>query len=233
MRYATFSLFAIGFIALISAGCVPTKAKAKVNDPTELRAYVDSANKQKAAATSAEGSLYSDNAYRSNLFRDPKARFINDIVTIKVSEATTAVASADTKNTKSTSATAGFDHLFGAEKAIKELPTLVSGKNDSSFEGQGSTSRATTLETNVAARVIDVLPNGYLVVEGMREIHFNNENQSVYFSGVVRPEDISPDNIVLSSSVAQMTVRVQGKGIVSQPTKPGWLFKILNGILPF
>jgi flagellar L-ring protein FlgH len=231
MRYATYSFLGIVFLALISAGCVPTKAR--VNDPTELRAYIENANKQKAATPSAEGSLYVDNAYRSNLFRDPKARYVNDIVTIKVSEATTAVASADAKNTKSTAATAGFDHLFGAEKAIKELPSIVSGKSDSSFEGKGSTSRATTLETNVTARVIDVLPNGYLVVEGMREIHFNNENQSVFLSGVVRPDDISPSNIVLSSSIAQMTVRVQGKGIVSQPIKPGWLFKILNGILPF
>ena len=231
MRNATYGLLVIGFIALISAGCVPTKAK--VNDPTELHAYVQSAKEQKAVTTDAEGSLWVDNSYRSNLFRDPKARYINDIVTIRVSEATAAVASADAKNSKATSASAGFDNLFGMEKAIKELPTMVSGKSDKSFEGKGSTSRETTLETNLTARVIDVLPNGYLVVEGMREIHFNNENQSIYLTGVVRPEDISPSNIVLSSSIAQMTVRVQGKGIVSQPIKPGWLYKILNGILPF
>jgi flagellar L-ring protein FlgH len=227
----TFNFLAIGFVALISAGCVPSKAK--INDPTELRAYVESAKQQKASTTGAEGSLWVENAYRSNLYRDPKARYINDILTIKVSEATTAVASADAKNAKNTSLTAGFDHLFGAEKAIKEFPTMASGKSDSKFEGTGSTSRASTLDTNLTARVIDILPNGYLVVEGLREIHFNNENQSVHLTGVVRPEDIGPSNVVLSSSIAQMTVRVQGKGIVSQPIKPGWLFKILNGILPF
>jgi flagellar L-ring protein FlgH len=231
MRYAAYGCLVIGCIALVSAGCAPTKARVK--DPTDLRAYVESANQQKAATTGAEGSLWVDNAYRSNLFRDSKARNINDVVTIKVSETTTAVASADAKNTKATSATAGFTNLFGAEKAIKELPTIVSGKSDSGVEGKGSTSRATTLETNLTARVIDVLPNGYLVVEGMREIHVNNENQSIFLTGVIRPEDVSPSNIVLSSSIAQMTVRVQGKGIVSQPIKPGWLYKILNGILPF
>jgi flagellar L-ring protein precursor FlgH len=110
---------------------------------------------------------------------------------------------------------------------------MVSGKSDSSFEGTGSTSRETTLQTSLTARIIDVLPNGYLVVEGMREIRVNNENQSVYLTGVVRPEDINANNTVLSSSVAQMSVRVQGKGVVSQPIKPGWLFKILNGVLPF
>jgi len=110
---------------------------------------------------------------------------------------------------------------------------MLSGKGSSSFEGEGSTSRATTLETTLTARVIDVLPNGYLVVEGMREIRVNNENQSVYLSGVVRPDDITSNNVVLSSSIAQMSVRLQGKGIVSQPIKPGWLYKILSGIMPF
>ena len=128
---------------------------------------------------------------------------------------------------------AGFDALFGAEKKIKELPSLVSGKADSSYEGKGSTSRTTTLQTNMTARVIDVLPNGNLVVEGMREVRVNNENQVLYITGVVRPVDISRNNVVLSSSVAQMAVRVQGRGVVSQPLRPGWLYRILMGVMPF
>jgi flagellar L-ring protein precursor FlgH len=85
----------------------------------------------------------------------------------------------------------------------------------------------------VSARVVDVLPNGYLVVEGAREVRLNNENQTITITGVVRPVDISQNNEVLSSAIAQMSVKVQGKGLVSQPLNPGWLFKILNGILPF
>jgi flagellar L-ring protein FlgH len=218
-------------IVLLSAGCAPTKAR--VNDPTDLRAYIDSAKKTGAEAQKSEGSLWTGSGYRANLFRDAKARGIDDVVTIRVSETTQAVASADAKNSRASSATAGVSNLFGLEKAIKEMPTMVSGKSDSSFEGKGSTSRETTLETSLTARVTDVLPNGYLVVEGMREIRVNNENQSVYLTGVVRPDDIGPNNTVLSSAVAQMSVRVQGKGVVSQPIKPGWLFKLLNGILPF
>ena len=231
MKYAAFGFVPFMFVALVSAACGPTQAK--VNDPTELQAYVESANKAKTEAGRSEGSLWTTHGYRSNLFRDSKARNIDDVVTIRVSETTQAVSTADAKNTKSTSATAGMNNLFGLEKSIKELPNMVSGKSDSSFEGKGSTSRQTTLETSLTARVTNVLPNGYLVVEGMREIRVNNENQSVYLTGVVRPEDISASNTVLSSAVAQMSVRVQGKGVVSQPIKPGWLFKILNGILPF
>ncbi len=231
MKHAAYGYLALGLIALVSVGCVP--GKARVNDPTDLRAYVESAKKQAADATRNEGSIWTSNAYRSDLFRDPKARNINDMVTIRVLETTEASASADAKNSKATAATAGFDKLFGIEKSIKELPTMLSGKSDSSFEGKGSTSRTTTLQTNLTARVIDVLPNGYLVLEGQREIQLNNENQNIYLTGVVRPEDVSPGNVVLSTAIAQMSVRVQGRGFVSQPIKPGWLFKILNGILPF
>ena len=231
MKHTAHCFVTLMVIALLSAGCAPTKAR--VNDPTELHAYVESAKKTGSEAQKSEGSLWTGAGYRSNLFRDAKARSIDDVVTIRVSETTQAVASADAKNARATSATAGFDNLFGMEKAIKELPSIVSGKSDSSFEGKGSTSRETTLQTSLTARVIDVLPNGYLVVEGMREIRVNNENQSIYLTGVVRPEDIGPSNAVLSSAVAQMSVRVQGKGVVSQPIKPGWLFKLLNGILPF
>ena len=118
-------------------------------------------------------------------------------------------------------------------KQINELPTLIDGKSTSAFKGAGSTSRTSSLRTNVSARVVDVLPNGYLVVEGAREVRLNNENQMVTITGVVRPVDISQNNVVLSSAISQMSVKVQGKGLVSQPLNPGWLFKILNGIWPF
>jgi flagellar L-ring protein precursor FlgH len=221
----------VAFVALIFIGCAAKRAEVK--DPTGLQEYLESAKKSPKETNAGEGSLWTSNGYRSDLFRDMKARYVNDVVTIRVIETTQAAATANAKNEKGTSTTAGFDNLFGLEKAIKEIPTMVSGKSNSSFEGKGSTSRETTLQTNLTARVIDVLPNGYLVVEGKREIRVNNENQSVYLTGVVRPEDISTNNIVLSSAVAQMSVRLQGRGIVSQPIKPGWLYRILNGILPF
>jgi flagellar L-ring protein FlgH len=231
MKYPVAVLVLLLSVVLALAG--GDSKKAKVKDPTDIGPFVESAKRIEAETRTNEGSLWTSNAYRSNLFRDSKARYINDIVTIRVQETTQAVASADAKNSKATAASAGFDNLFGLEKAIKELPTVVAGKGSSSFEGAGSTSRTTTLETNLAARVIEVLPNGYLVVEGKREIHVNNENQSIFLTGIVRPEDISSGNIVASSAIAQMSVRLQGKGVVSQPIKPGWLYRILNSILPF
>lgn len=235
MRYkrSTYRVSFILGIALLflAAGC--NKTSVQVKDPTNLKDYVESAKRRSLEEKRAEGSLWSDSGRQSNMFRDLKAHDVDDVVTILVLESTQALASADASNSRSTSASAGFDNLFGLEKSIAELPAMVSGQSSSNFEGQGSTSRQTTLSANLTARVVDVLPNGYLVVEGMREIRVNNENQSLVLSGVVRPEDISPNNIVPSSAVAQMSVRLEGRGVVSQPIEPGWLYKILNGVLPF
>jgi flagellar L-ring protein FlgH len=222
---------ALASIAACLAACGPKSAT--ISAIPALEAYVAQAKTQPAAPATAEGSLWVPNSGRSELARDFRARNINDVLTIRVVESTTASASADASSSRSSEAKAGFDNLFGLENHVKELPNLVAGKSSSSFEGSGSTTRASTLQTTLTARVTDVLPNGYLLVEAVREIKLNNETQNVYLTGVVRPEDITRNNIVPSSAVAQMTVRVQGKGMVSEPIRPGWLFRILNGILPF
>jgi flagellar L-ring protein precursor FlgH len=219
------------FPFLLLSGCVPKKAR--VTDSTGLETYISHAKSSTHPVAAAEGSLWASASNRSDLFRDFKARYVNDVVTIAVVETTQADLSADSKNSKNTAATAAFDSLFGLEKKVKEMPNLISGKGSSTFEGKGSTTRATTLQTTITARVREVLPNGYLVVEGMREVRVNNENQTVYLTGIVRPEDLNRQNVVPSSAVAQMAVRVHGRGAVSQPLKPGWLYRILAGVLPF
>jgi flagellar L-ring protein precursor FlgH len=217
---------------VFACGCGPKSAKT-VSSISALEAYVAEAKATNPTVGVNEGSLWVAHGSRTDLFRDPRARDINDVVTLRVQESTQASAAADTKNSKTTAANASYTGFFGAQNSIKELPNLIAGKAANTFEGSGATTRNTTLSTNMTARVVDVLPNGYLVIEGVREIRLNNENQVLYLTGVVRPEDISRNNVVLSSSVAQMTVRLQGHGTISQHVNPGWLYKILNNIMPF
>jgi flagellar L-ring protein precursor FlgH len=220
--------------AFIFNGCVSTgRRQVNAADPTGIENYITEAKLAASERETNVGSLWTDSGQHSNLFRDMKARYVNDVVTIRVSESTQAVASADASSKRSSNMSNGIDQLIGLQGGVKELPALVSGAGQTAFDGKGSTSRATQLQTTLTARVTDVLPNGYLVVEGRREVRVNNENQLVILSGVVRPNDINKSNVILSSAVAQMSVRVQGRGTVSQPLKPGWLFQILNGILPF
>jgi flagellar L-ring protein precursor FlgH len=214
----------------VHGGCGPKTAR--VTAAGSLDKYVAEAKAQ-PEPQSSDGSLWVSHGRGSDLFRDFKARDLNDVVTIRVSEATRAVASADAANSRKSSASLSIPNLLGAEKKIKELPNAVNAKSDMQYEGQGSTSRNTSITTTITARVTDVLPNGYLVVEGVKEVRLNDENQTVYLRGVVRPEDINPGNIVLSADVGQMELRVEGHGLVSQPLNPGWLYKILMGISPF
>ncbi len=219
------------FPAMFFAGCGQKNVRNNAAD--SLAAYVEEAKNQAAKDQTGEGSLWVNNGRQSNLFRDFKARNVNDIVTIRVYETTQATTSADAKSGRSTEVDSGFDSMFGAERLVKELASPVSGKSDSSFQGEGSTTRATAVSTTLSARVTDVLPNGYLLVEGIREIRLNNEDQTIYLTGVVRPEDIGAGNVVSSAAIAQMEIRVQGRGTVSQPLKPGWLYKILTAVMPF
>ena len=220
--------------ALVFAGC-GSGARRQIQvavDPTNIEEYRAEAKRAAEETEYSTGSLWTNSGQYSNLFRDMKARYINDVVTIRVSETTQAVSSADASNRRGTSMSAGIPSLLGLENGVKELPNLISSAGQTRFDGEGSTSRETRLQTTMTARVIDVLPNGYLVVEGKREVRVNNENQTVILSGIVRPSDINRSNVVPSSAVAQMTVSVQGKGIVSQPLKPGWLHQLLQGIWP-
>ncbi len=220
----------VATLLCLAAGCGPKAARVTAGE--SLDKFITEAQREPAVDRS-EGSLWVDHGRYSNLYRDFKAREINDMVTIRVFETTRAVSGADAESSRQSSMDAKVPNLLGLENAIKELPNLVGATSDSSFKGEATTSRNTSVSTTMTARVTNVLPNGYLVVEAVKEIQVNDENQTLYLRGVVRPEDISPGNIVASSDVGQMELRVQGRGMVSQPLNPGWLYRILLGVLPF
>ena len=220
------------FLLLVLAGLTPACGPKKVSTTgaASLGSYIAEASVQTAPQQTTDGSLWVGQSNHLNLFRDFKARDVNDVVTIVVSESTQASSAADATSNRASTAKIGMSNLFGLENKIKELSNAVNGSGTTTFKGNGGTTRATTLTTTVTARVKSVLPNGYLVIEGVR---LNNENQDIYLTGVLRPEDIGANNAVPSAAIAQMEIRVQGKGVVSQPLKPGILYRILNGIFPF
>jgi flagellar L-ring protein precursor FlgH len=108
----------------------------------------------------------------------------------------------------------------------------LSGK--STLDGSGTTSRNVTLTTTLTARVTHVLPNGYLVIEGSKDIQVNSEHQTVTVRGVVRPADLSTANVVRSDHLGQMEIRLNGKGVVNDAVRrPFFLYRLLTGLLPF
>jgi flagellar L-ring protein FlgH len=181
------------------------------------------------------GSLFSDNAPNVFLFRDLKARNVNDIVTIQIIESSTASNSANTSTKKEGDISVSGPSVLGLERGGSTLnfASLLAGNSALSFAGQGSTSRTGQLQAYVSARVVQVLPNGDLAIEGLKEVTINRERQILRIRGLVRSRDVTPGNVVLSTAIANMEVVFDGKGIVSDANKPGFLYRLFTWITPF
>jgi flagellar L-ring protein precursor FlgH len=116
----------------------------------------------------------------------------------------------------------------------KRLSGLASMSGSADLKGQGETSRESELTTTLSARVTHVLPNGYLVIEGAKSVAVNSEHQSVNVRGVIRWNDLTPSNTVGSDRIANLEIRVNGKGVVGDAVRrPNFLYRVLLGILPF
>ena len=172
-------------------------------------------------------------AWMSALALDHRAASVNDLVTIRVVENITGQGTADAALTKNSSGSVALSKLFGMEKKLPssaDPSALLAAKTATDFKGAGTTTRAGVLTAQMTARVSDVLPNGDMVIEGVREIEINGDHQIVVLSGVVRPVDIDQNNVVLSTEIGQLRIRYFGKGLMKDNLKPGWLVRALNKV---
>ncbi len=181
-----------------------------------------------AAAQPNAGSLW-----MAGLFGDLRARNVNDLVTVRVVENMSATGSADSNLDKSSSGSASVTKLFGLESKFPGWldPTSLAGASaNTDFKGSGSTARNGSLTAVMTTRVTEVLPNGDLVLEGVREVDINGDRQIIVLSGVVRTADVGPGNVVPSTAVGQMRIRYFGRGLIKDNLEPGWLVRVLNKI---
>ena len=187
-----------------------------------------------AQTGASPGSLYTPSGRLADSTRDWRASEVGDIVTIVVSDSASAIARGGTNTSRKSSLDNSITSLGGALAAGNPLTGLAGLSNDQQLKGEGQTSRNMTLSTTISARVIEVMPNGNLVIEGVKDVSVNSEKQIITISGVVRPIDVSTANAVPSNRVADLTVRVNGKGVVGDAIKrPFFLYRILMGLLPF
>jgi flagellar L-ring protein FlgH len=213
----------------------PKKLLKKEPEKSALDQYVEDAHRRAiTAGAESPGSLWSSPATMADLATDVRARSAGDMVTIVVNEQASAVSTGQTKTSRASSANASINSLAGPLSTAGRLANLASANSTTSLDGQGTTLRQTTLTTTITARVIDVLPNGYLVVEGSKTLAVNSENQVITLRGVVRPADLTNANIVQSGNVAQMELKINGRGVVNDAIRrPNILYRILLGLLPF
>jgi len=197
----------------------------------------------------SEGSLWQAGSSLNGMFIDTKARNVGDIVTVRIEESAKATNKANTETERNSSLEAGIEKLFGLEDWWQNdiLPDIggswpkvnpfgnpsVQGNLKSDFTGDGQTSRSGSLDAFITCRVIAVLPNGNLKIVGTREVMVNYENQMIILSGIIRPRDISENNVILSTFVSDAKIAYSGSGVVNDRQRPGWLSNLMNTVWPF
>jgi len=223
-------------VTLCAAADSKKKKDQKPPEPSPLDKYISDSYKDGSSPQAAHppGSTWSQNALFSNLGLDLKASRVNDLVTVVVNETFSAVASGDVKTQRQSTAKSNIAQLAGVTKTTGPLANLLGTNTQTQLQGTGETSRGAVLTANLSARVTNVLPNGYLVIEGTKRVQVSSENQVVTVRGVIRPVDLDPTNTVPSNRIAQMEIQVNGKGVINDSVhRPNILYRLLLGILPF
>jgi flagellar L-ring protein FlgH len=223
-----------GICSFLIAPLWAAKKSAADQNPS-LDDYVQQVTlKARQSSPGAPGSMFSATGRLADSVRDVRASQVLDLITIVVSDSTSALSTGDTNTSRKSSENAAVNSLFGVKSATGALANLASSTNAMQLQGQGTTSRGTTLSATVTAEVTNVLPNGNLVVQGRKEILVNSEKQIITLRGIVRPDDLSPTNSIPSNRVARMEILVNGRGVVNDAIKrPNFLYRLFLGLLPF
>ena len=223
-------------IAFPLAAKKPKPADRLKTTPPEnaLRAYVERVRAQQAAEIRTPGSIWSPEGRLVRLGTDAKAVRLHDVVSIVVTESLAASTDGQVKNSRSSNATSGLTGLFGKLKASSTLQNLAGMNASSGLTAQGQSTTNSSLITTFGAEVVDVLPNGMLVVQATRQLTFSQQTQLIRLRGLVRPEDVSAQNEVMSTAMTDLELEVTGKGIVNDSTyRQNPLVRLLEKLVVF
>jgi flagellar L-ring protein precursor FlgH len=228
---------AVAGILLAGSLAIPGGAHGKEKDRHRVLSeqYLNHARQVDGPGESATpGSLWSPAGRFGDIASDLRANRLHDLVTVVVRERVSADSQGTVSSSRTSDANSSILALAGVTKATGPLRNLLGLNTDSKLEGTGGTTRNTTLNATMTARVVEVLPNGNLVIEGAKSVVVNSENQIVLMRGVIRPYDVSALNTILSDQVAELELTVNGKGVVADAIhRPNFLFRLLRGLLPF
>jgi len=182
-------------------------------------------------------SLWNQGSSRS-MAADKKAQAVGDILTILIQENNGATRQNNTTTSKKASANAGISSLLYAPSVSGlltkggTLPAL-NYTSDTEFNGGGSINNAETITAQVSVRVVDVLPNGNMVIEGQLRTAFSGEKQDAVVRGVVRPDDVMANNTLYSYNIADATIQFISKGTITDAQRKGWFTKFWDKLSPF
>ena len=199
-----------------------------------LNNYITRVRAEHAAEMLTAGSIWSPQGQLVRLGTDVKAFRVHDVLMIVVGESLTASTGGQVKNSRASNASSGLTGIFGALKAGNNMQNLLGANASSGLTAQGQSTTDSSLTTTFGAEVVDVLPNGMMVVQATRQLIFSEQTQLITLRGLVRPEDVNYQNQVLSSAMTDLELDVTGKGIVNDSTyRQNPVMRFLQRLLVF
>ncbi len=228
----------VGLLVLGSAGAGAAKPKQPLKGGTPpdvaLHDYVTRVRAENAAVTRSAGSIWTASGRLTNLVSDVRASRIHDPIAVVVSETLAASTDGTVKNQRASSANSQISALLGKLKSSNALSNLLNQSSSSALNAQGQSVTNSAITTTLGGEVADVLPNGMLVIQVVRQLTFNQQTQLIRLRGLVRPEDVNAQNQVTSTAITDMELEVVGKGIVNDATyRQNPVVRFLERILVF
>ncbi|WP_127476399.1 flagellar basal body L-ring protein FlgH [Sulfurivermis fontis] len=220
----------LAIIASVTAlsGC------ATIDPPARDPAYAPTMPVAPVSAQDNNGAIYQP-VNGLALFEDVRAHRVGDILTVQLVEKTNASKKAATSTSKDQDISLGVTDVFGGPVSVNgrnPLTASVSGSRD--FSGDGASSQSNTLTGNISVTIAEVLPNGNMIVRGEKVLTINQGDEFIRIAGIVRPVDVSPDNTVLSTKIANAEITYGGRGTLADSNRKGWLARFFDSPLwPF
>ena len=208
--------------AVILSGCAVTKPATVAPDFVPVRPVIST------PPPIENGGIY-QNGYGVSFFSDASAKRVGDIITVVLSENTNAKKSASTSTSKESQIDILSPTLLGGPVSAlgaNFLANSLDGARD--FSGAGDSSQSNSLNGRITVTVKEVLPNGYLMVQGEKRMSLNQGNEHIRFSGIIRPADIKSDNTIQSTSVANAQIIYGGTGMIASANTQGWFTQFLS-----
>lgn len=199
--------------------------------PTNVHQPMTARPLPRSQEVASNGSIY-QSGYSRPLFEDRRARYVGDTLTVIITEKTSASMKGNTKTERESSISASVDPMSGVlGKSLQNMSLGARGTND--FEGKGEAAANNVFTGTMTATVIEVLPNGNLLVSGEKQLGIGNQTEYVRVSGVVNPAFVSIANAVDSAKIADARIEYKSAGTVNETQIMGWLARFFLSVLPF
>jgi flagellar L-ring protein precursor FlgH len=217
------------------ANNAPKTADPKPNvAAASLSSYLERVRTENSNIQAVPGSIWTDSGRFTRMVTDVRAMRPHDLISVVVSESLAASTDGTVKNSRASNASSGLSGLIGTLHAGNALQNLINQTSASGLNAQGTSATNSSLSTTFGGQVIEVLPNGMLVIEAARQVEFSQQTQTIVLRGLVRPEDISQQNQVLSTAISSLELEVRGKGIINDYThRQNVLVRLLQKALIF